>query len=192
MRWLTGNPTGLMSPEVPLDPTAGCRGLICHRGSPPTVCRQLGLEEELQAENAVSARSFFAYDRCVSVLRRSSPRTANAFQSSVPLSEYVRGLVHDHVLQKGDALRTRAVCLGYKQHSSLFPGLPTAIPNISRRLSQTVVEPSVQYRIPGRLFRLILSPTTRQARVVALPEGRPSEPLFQLSERIRNLLISVQ
>ena len=30
---------------------------------------------------------------------------AFAFQSGVPLAEYVRGMVHDHILQRGAALR---------------------------------------------------------------------------------------
>jgi hypothetical protein len=32
---------------------------------------------------------------------------AFAFQSGVPLAEYVRGMVHDHILQRGAAFRER-------------------------------------------------------------------------------------
>jgi len=85
-------------------------------------------------------RSFFAHNRYISLLGCSSPSTPNTFQSSVPLAEYVRGMVHDHILQRGAGfgesgagLRTRAVCLGYKQYLSLFSRLPTTVPNISGR-----------------------------------------------------------
>jgi hypothetical protein len=36
---------------------------------------------------------------------------AFAFQSGVPLAEYVRGMVHDHILQRGAALRERGAAL---------------------------------------------------------------------------------
>jgi hypothetical protein len=48
--------------------------------------------------------------------------------------------------ESGATLRTLVgvVCLGYKQHLSLFLRLPTTITDISKRLSQTDAEPSVQ------------------------------------------------
>jgi hypothetical protein len=36
---------------------------------------------------------------------------AFAFQSNVPVAEYVRGIVHDHILQRGAALRERGAAL---------------------------------------------------------------------------------
>ena len=36
---------------------------------------------------------------------------AFAFQSDVPLAEYVRGMVHDHILQRGAASRERGAAL---------------------------------------------------------------------------------
>lgn len=36
---------------------------------------------------------------------------AFAFQSDVPLAEYVRGMVHDHILQRGAAFRERGAAL---------------------------------------------------------------------------------
>jgi hypothetical protein len=36
---------------------------------------------------------------------------AFAFQSGVPLAEYVRGMIHDHILQRGAALRERGAAL---------------------------------------------------------------------------------
>ena len=36
---------------------------------------------------------------------------AFAFQSGVPLAEYVRGMVHDHILQRGAAFRERGAAL---------------------------------------------------------------------------------
>ena len=36
---------------------------------------------------------------------------AFAFQSNVPLAEYVRGVVHDHILQRGAAFRERGAAL---------------------------------------------------------------------------------
>ena len=36
---------------------------------------------------------------------------AFAFQSNVPLAEYVRGMVHDHILQRGAAFRERGAAL---------------------------------------------------------------------------------
>ncbi|TLN09533.1 hypothetical protein FDZ71_10060 [bacterium] len=36
---------------------------------------------------------------------------AFAFQSGVPLAEYVRGMVHDHILQSGAAFRERGAAL---------------------------------------------------------------------------------
>jgi hypothetical protein len=36
---------------------------------------------------------------------------AFAFQSGVPLAEYVRGIVHDHILQRGAAFRERGAAL---------------------------------------------------------------------------------
>ncbi len=36
---------------------------------------------------------------------------AFAFQSGVPVAEYVRGIVHDHILQRGAALRERGAAL---------------------------------------------------------------------------------
>ena len=37
---------------------------------------------------------------------------AFAFQSNVPLAEYVRGMVHDQILQRGAAFRERGAALG--------------------------------------------------------------------------------
>jgi len=56
-------------------------------------------------------RSFFAHNRRVSVLGGSSPRTLNAFQSGVSVPDYVRGLVHDHILQRGAAFREKGAAL---------------------------------------------------------------------------------
>ena len=36
---------------------------------------------------------------------------AFAFQSGVPLAEYVRGMVHDHILERGAGLRERGAAL---------------------------------------------------------------------------------
>jgi hypothetical protein len=36
---------------------------------------------------------------------------AFAFQSGVPLAEYVRGMVHDHILQRGAAFRESGAAL---------------------------------------------------------------------------------
>ena len=51
--------------------------------------------------------AFSSHNRCVSILGRSSKRTPSAFQSSVPLAEYVRDMVHDHILERGGAFRER-------------------------------------------------------------------------------------
>jgi len=62
--------------------------------------RQL-LIRQLDAENSYVMSSW------ISVLGRSSPRTPKAFQSSLPLVEYVRGMAHDHILERGGAFRER-------------------------------------------------------------------------------------
>ena len=40
-----------------------------------------------------------------------SPRTPNAFQSSLPLAEYVRDMLNDHILQRGAAFQEGGAAL---------------------------------------------------------------------------------
>jgi len=61
---------------------------------------------------------------------------AFAFQSGVPLAEYVRGMVHDHILQRGAAFRERGAALrtfinagkawviGYREDVAIAGALP--------------------------------------------------------------------
>ena len=76
---------------------------------------------------------------------------AFAFQSGVPLAEYVRGMVHDHILQGGAAFRERGAALRalVKRRKGLDHRLPClATTRLGLRAATTRVASKGQVVIP--------------------------------------------
>jgi hypothetical protein len=68
---------------------------------------------------------------------------AFALQSGVPLAEYVRGMIHEHILQRGAGLRERGAALGAFIKKAHVLQTEEAAENAKHRIVAWVIVPKL-------------------------------------------------